>query len=121
MVYFRGIISFPEATFLFFFLRWDEFQKIADLTVQYRTDTGKYVYVQTGNVVVAVVVNLGALHFCFVAQLVFTDTCFLDQLIQFDANCSVFFHSKCHLYVENGRTVPVDIDSVYKLDLKYKF
>ena len=78
---------------LLLFLFWrNEFQKITDLTIQNRTDAGKYIRIQTGNIIVAIVIDLASLHFCLVAQLILADTGFLDQFIQLDMDGSVLFH-----------------------------
>lgn len=98
---------------------WDEFQQVFDFAIQNSTNSGQNIDIQPGNVVVTVVVDLGALHFCTVAELVFADAGLFDQRIQFDVNGSVFLHGTASC-VEKCRKNPVDISSLYKLDWKYK-
>ena len=75
------------------FLRRQEFQKIANFAFQNGADAGQNIDVQSGDVVVTVVVDLRTLHFCPVTEFVLADTCFLDQFIQFDTNGSILFHT----------------------------
>ena len=70
----------------------NEFQKIADLTIENSTNTGQHINIKTCNFVVAIMIDLCPLHFCPVTQPVFTDAGFADQYIQFDTNRSVRFH-----------------------------
>ena len=88
---------------LFFLFRQNKFQKVTDLAVQYRTDTGKNVRIQSGNIVVAVMVDLRTLHLRPVTQLVFTDACFFDQFIQLNADSSILLPQILNHFVEKCR------------------
>ena len=72
--------------------RGNEFQKILDPAIQNGTDPCQYIDIQSGDFVVAIVIDLGTLYFSTVAELVLTDTGLLDQLVEFDSNGSVVLH-----------------------------
>ncbi len=70
--------SFPKAAKRLNLLpaRRNKFQQIADFAFEHRAYPGENVDIQPGYAVVAVIVDLRALHFRPVAQFVFTDSLF---------------------------------------------
>ena len=73
--------------------RGNEFQEVFNAAIQDRADSGENINVQPCDFVVAIVVDLGALHFSTMAELVLTDACLLNQFIQLNSNGTVFLHA----------------------------
>ena len=89
------MFSYREAPLAFrslFVFRRDEFQQVSYFTLQNGADPGQDIDIQTGDLVVAVVVQLCALEFRPLAELVFADAAFLDQRVEPDFHRSEFFH-----------------------------
>jgi hypothetical protein len=72
--------------------RGHKFQKVLDFAIQDGTDSGKHINIQTRNLVVAIMIDLGSLHLSPVAELILADAGFLNQFVEFDANGTVFLH-----------------------------
>ena len=72
----------------------DKFQQITDLAIQHRADSGKNIDIKSCDLIIAIIVDLCALHFRSVTQLVFADAGSLDQFVQLNSNGTVFvqFH-----------------------------
>jgi len=85
----RVINLFPRDLF-FFFCWWYKFQQITNLTIQHCTEPSKNVYIQSSDLVSAVVVDLCPLHLCPMAQHIFTKAGFFQKIIQLDPNGSIF-------------------------------
>ena len=63
---------------------------ILDFAVQNGTNSCKHVRIKTGDIVLAIIIYLRPLHFCFMAQLVFADSCLFYQLVELNFYSSVF-------------------------------
>ena len=83
-----------------FGLRRYEFQKVANLAIQNGANPCKNINVQSSDVIVSVVIDLGTLHFGPVAEFVLADAGFFDQLVQSDSDGSVLFHCFSSVLVE---------------------
>lgn len=105
------MILFSETLFL---LWWDKLQNVPDTAFKNRAETCQNINVQARDFVIAIVVELGALHLRALTQLVFADTAFLDQLRHMEPDFPEFFHKN---------TTPlkiIDRDSVSLVDFVYK-
>ena len=74
-------------------LGWNKFQKVLNAAFQHRADSGEDIDVQPGDLVVAVMIDLGTLHLGPMAELVLADPGLLDQLVEFDSDCTVVLHA----------------------------
>jgi len=74
--------SFVGAPLFLLFIRfgWDKLQQIADFTLQYRTQSSQYINIQASNGVVTIVIDLCPLHLRALAEFVFADAVFLNEL-----------------------------------------
>ena len=71
----------------------NEFQKVLDAAIQNPADSGQNINVQPGDFVVAVVIDLGALHLCPVAEFVLANASFLNQFSKLNSNGTVVLHA----------------------------
>lgn len=75
----------------FFFWR-NIFKKLVKRAFKHGANAGQNIDVQPGHFIAAITVDLRALHFRAMAQLIFADAFRLNQFVQFDSNCAVICH-----------------------------
>ncbi len=74
----------------------DKFQQISNFTVQNRTQPCQHIHVQTSDRVVAIVIDLRPLHLRTLAEFVFADAVFFNDLCQIDFYCTKVLHKNPH-------------------------
>lgn len=77
------------------FVSGNKFQQILDPAIECGAQPGQDCSIQPGDFVFAILIDLGALHFRAVGELVFTDMVGRNKAGEFDldAAVSLFFHS----------------------------
>lgn len=79
---------------LFLDLRFRRYklQEVFNAALQDRADSSEDINIQARDLVVAIMIDLGSLHFSPMAELVFADPGFLDQFVEFDSDRTVVLH-----------------------------
>ena len=70
------------------------FKHVLNFAIKDSTNSRKHVCIKASNFVFAVIIYLCALHLCFVAELVFADSAFLNELVELNPYRTVFIHNK---------------------------
>ena len=78
-----------------------KFQQIPDAAVQHGAKSRQHVGVKSCYVIFTIVVELRALHFGLVAQFIFADAGFFDQLVHIFKNLYIIRNRKCNIWM-NG-------------------
>lgn len=76
------------------FLRRYKLQKITNFALKDRTQSSQNVNIQSCDLVVTIVIDLSALHFCTMAQFILADASIFNQFVQIDTNCSILCHTR---------------------------